>query len=138
MHEKRRKVFSKAFSPAALRDYEGRVIEHAELLTSQLARMQGKPFDATAWFKYFAFDVMGELGFGETFGMLSNEENRWLPDLLERGMANVGWLTPIPWFTQIFIRLPFVAEGPRKFIEYVGGKVEVRAKTKSDKSDVSA
>lgn len=99
--------------------------------------MNGKPFNATAWFKYFAFDVMGELGFGETFGMLSSEENRWLPDLLERGMANVGWLTPIPWFTPIFHRLPLLSEGPRRFLEYVGGKVEQRAKNKSDKPDVS-
>jgi tryprostatin B 6-hydroxylase len=137
VHERRRKVFSKAFSPAALRDYEVRVVEHAELLTRQLARMEGKPFDATAWFKYFAFDVMGELGFGETFGMLSSEENRWLPDLLERGMSTVGWLSPIPWFTPIFNRLPLLAEGPRRFLEYVGVRVEQRAKSKSEKADVS-
>ena len=53
VHDARRKVFSKAFSPTALRDYEERVIVHCEEFVRQIKRMNGAPFDATDWFKYF-------------------------------------------------------------------------------------
>ncbi|KAK2734555.1 hypothetical protein FQN55_002597 [Onygenales sp. PD_40] len=136
VHEKRRKVFSKAFSPASLRIYEPRVSEHTEILIQQLAKMDGKPFDATRWCKFWAFDVMGELSFGESFKMLTEEANRWVPDLLEAGMANVGKFTPIPWATPIVHRIPFLFKGPKTFLEFVGSKVADRAKKPSEKPDV--
>ncbi|PGH15930.1 hypothetical protein AJ79_02097 [Helicocarpus griseus UAMH5409] len=136
MHDKRRKVFSKAFSPASLRLYEPRVVQHSELFVQQLAKMGGKPFDATRWCKYWAFDIMGELAFGESFRMITEETNRWVPDLLEAGMANVGKFTPIPWATPIIHRIPFLAKGPKRFLEFVGSKVADRSKKPSEKADV--
>jgi tryprostatin B 6-hydroxylase len=52
-HDNRRKVFSKAFSPGALQDYENRVIVHCEEFVRQMSRMAGKSFDASEWCKYF-------------------------------------------------------------------------------------
>jgi cytochrome P450 len=135
-HERRRKVFSKAFSPQAMRAYEPRVVTLSELLVTQLRKIDGQTFDATRWFKYWAFDVMGELGFGESFHMLEEDTNRWVPDLLENGMAKVGKLTPIPWATPIIRRIPFLSGGPRQFLEFVGGKVKERAAKVTDKPDV--
>ncbi len=52
-HDNRRKVFSKAFSPAALQDYENRVVVHCAEFVKQMTAMAGQPFDASEWCKYF-------------------------------------------------------------------------------------
>lgn len=53
VHDARRRVFSKAFTPAALRDYEDRVVVHCDEWIRQMDKLSGKPFDASAWLKYF-------------------------------------------------------------------------------------
>lgn len=53
VHDARRRVFSKAFTPSALRDYEERVAMHCEEFIRQMDRLSGRPFDASAWLKYF-------------------------------------------------------------------------------------
>lgn len=52
-HDARRKVFSMAFSPTALNDYEKRVVVHCEEFVRQMEHEAGKPFNASDWFKYF-------------------------------------------------------------------------------------
>ena len=52
-HDTRRKVFSKAFTPAALQAYEKQVNVHCAEWIKQMKRLSGKPFDATDWMKYF-------------------------------------------------------------------------------------
>jgi cytochrome P450 len=133
IHEKRRKVFSRAFSPQALRDYEPRINMHAEEFINQIKVMKGKPFRGDRWFKYFAYDVMGELAFGESFGMLTAEENRWVPDLLEAGMEDIGYLQPVPWATLLLHNIPFTAKGAKSFLNFVGNQVAKRSAKKGEK-----
>ena len=52
-HDNRRKVFSKAFSPSALQDYENRVVVHCAEFVKQMTAIAGQPFDASDWCKYF-------------------------------------------------------------------------------------
>lgn len=127
-HELRRKVFNKAFSPAALVAYEERITPLSNLFCEQISNFKGKEFDATAWMKYFAFDAMGELGLGESFHMLDKEDNRWVPDLLMAGMADIAQLQVIPWTTPILHRIPFIAGGPRNFIQFVEDQMLARKK----------
>jgi len=119
-HELRRKVFNNAFSPAALLKYDSRIANHSVLFCSQIEKRNGQPFNATAWFQYFAFDCMGELGFSESFHMLESDENRWVPDLLMAGMADIAQLQVIPWSTGVLHRITFVAGGPKSSIKFVG------------------
>jgi hypothetical protein len=86
-HDKRRKVWDKAFSAkgevfsevlhdanngTALRDYESRVVGHADTLVKQLQARSGQEVDASLWFNFYSFDVMGDLAFGSSFDMLTS------------------------------------------------------------------
>lgn len=137
-HELRRKVFNRAFSPAALVAYEERITPLSQLFCDQVAAFGGAPVEATRWFKYFAFDAMGELGLGESFHMLEREDNRWVPDLLMAGMADIAQLQPIPWSTPILHRIPFIAGGPRSFIRFVEDQVAKRMARGATKPDILA
>ncbi|KAK0646745.1 cytochrome P450 [Cercophora newfieldiana] len=136
-HDARRKIFSKAFAPGALQDYEERVVVHCEEFIRQMKCMAGQPFDASDWFKYFAFDVMGDLGLGKEFHMMTSSQNRWIPTLLETSMADVGPTTPIPWIASILHRLPRAGTHSRAWLEFVGSQVQERLRTKGvQRSDI--
>lgn len=86
MHDKRRRIWSPAFSDKALRGYEDRIRPYEDKLAEQLRAFGGKPVDATEWFNFFSFDVMGDLAFGEGFGCLDKGEEHWAIKLLNEGM----------------------------------------------------
>ncbi|KAF9886735.1 hypothetical protein FE257_011112 [Aspergillus nanangensis] len=134
VHDARRRVFSKAFSPSALRHYDTRVAIYSDEFIRQMQQNSGGPIDISAWCKYFAFDVMGDLGLGKSFNMMTRDENRWIPDLLETSMAHVGPTTPVPWLAPILHRLPKAGEGPRKWLQFVGSQVNDRMGKKNDPS----
>ncbi|KAK3380816.1 cytochrome P450 [Podospora didyma] len=136
IHEIRRKAFNKSFSPASLAAFEERITPLSNLFCEQVDSFKGSPFDATAWFKYFAFDVMGELGLGESFHMLERKDNRWVPDLLMAGMADIAQLQPIPWSTPILHRIPFLSGGANNFIQFVMDQVKKRQERGSKKQDI--
>jgi hypothetical protein len=85
-----------------------------------------------------AFDVMGDLGLGKEFHMMTTETNRWIPHLLETSMAHVGPTSPVPWMAPILHNLPFAGRGARAWLEFVGSQVKQRTEKKSDRRDVSA
>lgn len=66
----------------------------------------GKAVDLTKWTQFLMFDVVGELGFGATFGQLSKEEDRkdvahWV-FLSLVAHAALGWT----WFQSLAIFFP--------------------------------
>ncbi|PLB36079.1 cytochrome P450 [Aspergillus candidus] len=135
-HDARRKVFSMAFSPTALNDYEKRVVVHCEEFVRQMEHEAGKPFNASDWFKYFAFDVMGDVGLGKEFHMMTSEQNRWIPPLLEAGMADVGTTTPVPWLGSILMRLPKAGQHAKAWLDFVGSQVKERVEKQVERADV--
>ncbi|KAJ5817055.1 hypothetical protein N7447_009288 [Penicillium robsamsonii] len=136
VHETRRKVWARAFSPKALTEYDGRIAEYSDLLCRQIADLNGKSFNATRWFKYYAWDVMGELGFGKGFEMLENEKNRHVPELLEEGMAHIAQLQVVPWLVILLHKLPFAAKGPKQFATFFTEQAMRRVKEPPAKPDV--
>ena len=86
VHDRRRKIWAPAFSDKALRGYENRVQSLNDLLISKLDDTKGQPVNATNLLNLYSFDTMGELAFGENFGMLEKGEVHWAIELLNAGM----------------------------------------------------
>ncbi|KAK2602804.1 hypothetical protein N8I77_009309 [Diaporthe amygdali] len=97
-HAKQYKVFAPSFRASAVRSQEHVVQDHVDLFMSQLKSRGGAGIDATAWFEWLAFDIIGrscpsldqaepsadmfnagQLAFGEPFGAVSSgEPNYWV------------------------------------------------------------
>lgn len=86
MHDRRRRIWSPAFSDKALRGYETRLKPYSTLLAEQLKAFGGKAVDVSQWFNYFSYDAMGDLAFSESFGMLQKAEDHWAIKLLSDSM----------------------------------------------------
>jgi cytochrome P450 len=90
-HTQKRRVLAHAFSDKALRNMEKYVLMHIRKFCSKLN--EGEPMNISNWISYLTFDVMGELCFGKTFGMLEGGENRWVLNVSGRHSLIVSYLS---------------------------------------------
>ncbi|PMD48197.1 cytochrome P450 [Hyaloscypha variabilis F] len=76
-HTRKRRAMAHAFSEKALKSYEEDMIRHIRLFCQKLRESEG-PVNVANWCSYLTADVLGELCFGKSFGMLESEENRFV------------------------------------------------------------
>ena len=86
--------------------YEARMVDIAHQLERIIAAAAGKPVDASTWFYFFSFDVMGDLAFARSFRMLHDRQWHHAIVLLRGGLALLGPLSPVPWLARIFFSIP--------------------------------
>ncbi|CAG8972199.1 hypothetical protein HYALB_00007341 [Hymenoscyphus albidus] len=135
-HDSRRKIWDRAFSTKALRDYEGRVRQYTDQLISQLNERSGKAVNACEWFNFYAFDIMGDMAFGTPFDMVKNGKAHSVITLMTEGMANLGPLTPIIWILPILKAIPGLAGATKAFIAHNKKQVEWRKTYTPDSPDL--
>lgn len=96
-HARRRRDWAPAFSVRALNRYKGNIRRNAGMLLDQIERLSRVGLvDVRECMMWFGFDVMGELGFGRSFGTL--EAARTSPEvhLVETGVRSSKSLPPSP------------------------------------------
>lgn len=75
-HTRKRKTVSHTFSAKSVGQFEQYIHHNLEQLQTQWDRLSKEAeggyykFDALNWFNYVAFDIIGDLAFGQPFGML--------------------------------------------------------------------
>lgn len=87
-HRRMRALLSTCFTPSALQAQEPAIISHVDNLIEQLRRRCGKQDQDTTiiniveWVSFVVFDIIGDLGFGETFHCLHNNAlHPWVAEL---------------------------------------------------------
>ena len=110
-HAAERRLVANAYSMSSLLEMEPYVDSAIEEMSARLAGFVNTPTEVNMafWLQAYAFDVVGELAFGRSFGYLSSGQD------VGGQMANLrGWLRKrfavgmIPWFFPIFMS-PLVA-----------------------------
>jgi cytochrome P450 len=80
VHARYRRAFSNSFSDKSLREQAPVVESYVDLFIRRLKEVSAnhkdpkKTIDMNEWFNYFAFDLSGDLSFGESFDCLKNGE----------------------------------------------------------------
>ena len=122
----------------ALRDYEGRVTDYTHELMEIISTFSGSTMNATAWFNYWSFDVMGDFAFGKSFNMLKTGKNHFAIDWLESSMFLLGFFSPIPWVVPVGAIAPVVGSTFRKFIYWCNEQVDERREMKTTVPDITS
>ena len=125
MHDKRRQVWSKAFSVSAVKGYEKRIQTFQNKFLSQLEKFNGQPLNMSKWFNLYSFDIMGDLAFGTSFHMLEKAEEHWAIKLLNAGLTPLTFQFPV-WFFRLVATIPGAMNDWWKFIGYCDQMVEQR------------
>ncbi|KAK1689370.1 benzoate 4-monooxygenase cytochrome P450 [Colletotrichum godetiae] len=135
-HAQRRKSWDRGFSSKALRDYEFRVADYTNQLLANIDKNKGKPFNISDWFNFYSFDVMGDLAFGKSFGMLKEGIKHYFMTSLHQDMQAIGMFSHMLWLFPIFKNTPILNENNKRFWKFVTAQVDERIKNPPDRPDV--
>ena len=105
---------SQAFSETALKGMEQYILTHVRTFIRLLADCEPhnsdeneKPSKNLAYLtNWFAFDVIGDVCFGKTFGMLTREEWRFWPVLIDNAIHRHAIVSIIPYSALLLFEVP--------------------------------
>jgi cytochrome P450 len=120
-HAMRRRFLAPAFSERALKEAEKLINVRAKLLVDGVSEGAEKGSWATSknfggWATFFGFDFIADLGYGQSFHMLENDENRWIPDCLKSASIWIYYVGYLPFID--FVR-PLMGSSIQ---DYIGGQ----------------
>ncbi|KAJ4030155.1 hypothetical protein NW761_011827 [Fusarium oxysporum] len=131
-HSRRRRAWDRAFSSKALRDYEPRVAKYTSQLLDRLEQSQATTIDIAKWFKFYSFDTMGDLAFGQSFSMLTDGVKHPFMALVESHMAMAGTFSQLIWMFPLFRAMPFLGREDAIFQKWLGNQVRHQEQNKPD------
>ncbi|TFK52869.1 cytochrome P450 [Heliocybe sulcata] len=139
LRSQRRKVWDRGFTEKALKSYEPRIIAHSLELISHLNSWSSgeQSVDLMFWYHFFTLDAMGDLTFGKSFNIMSEqrEENTVFKQSYTIKPL-LGILFTMPWTFVLFQHMPFVSGQRAKWIRWCGEQLEERRKMKKDLPDI--
>ncbi|KAF9443752.1 cytochrome P450 [Macrolepiota fuliginosa MF-IS2] len=138
-HTRRRKTWLRALNPTALKHYEGVLVARTQQMVELLSEKIPGPVDMSEWIGYYAFDVMGDVVFGEGPEMMKNGDENNLWHLLERSQQTLFFFGTIPWFGKLMLRLATIIPllpGVRQYRSYTINRVIRRKQQGSPHKDL--
>ncbi|KAL1625079.1 hypothetical protein SLS56_007506 [Neofusicoccum ribis] len=134
-HSRVRKVFTNAFSDRALKAQESLIHTHVDKFINIIRRnateKPGSPIDTVKLLNCLTFDVIGDLAFGESLGLLETAEyNDWLRTVFGsiRTLATTTFLFEYPIFgaiASLFVPKS-IKEAQKMVFEFASTRVEKR------------
>ncbi|KAH9223887.1 benzoate 4-monooxygenase cytochrome P450 [Leptodontidium sp. 2 PMI_412] len=120
-HAMRRRFLAPAFSERALKEAEKLISISARKLCLGLASGTkdgewSEPQNFNDWATFFGFDFISDLGYGQSFGMLDHDDNRWIPGVLKSASIFLYYAGYLPFIE--FVR-PLMGTWVQ---DYVGGQ----------------
>ncbi|KAK1148117.1 hypothetical protein N8T08_010756 [Aspergillus melleus] len=136
IHARRRKVWDRGLNSKSLHLYESRVAKYASQLVNVVEEHVDTSIDMSKWCNYYAFDVMGDLSFGKSFGMLLNSGDTFFLNALHATMKSIGLLGHLVWLFPFFVSTPGLNRENVRFWDRVDAKVKDRMDNEPASPDV--
>lgn len=145
-HTRIRRAWGYGFSEKALKDQEPLITSHVDMLVERLRQQIDSTsgaavLDIAKWYNFCAFDIIGDLAFGESFGCLNGQKyHSWVETIIHHFKTAV--LMSACRYYPLLYRL-LVWSVPKSSIKKqqqhsltVKEKVEKRLGTKQDRPDL--
>ncbi|KAK0752828.1 cytochrome P450 [Schizothecium vesticola] len=140
-HAAMRRYLSPAFSARALRAQEPVIRAYVDLLLTRLRGLAGAEVDVVPWFNYLTFDIVGDLGFGRSFGCLeSSAYHAWIALILDTSKAIV-FVGSARFYPYLFAALMWLVpekalKAQREHTQYVVDCIERRLGMEGERPDM--
>ncbi|KAF2685629.1 cytochrome P450 [Lentithecium fluviatile CBS 122367] len=136
-HRERRKIWEHAFNAKALREYEPRLNRHALALMEKLKEHAHEPrLRISNWLNFYSFDVMGDVGFSRSFGMVEKGEEDELIKSLHASMAPLSYTNHALWLLGIVLRTSFGVKDLLNFMKWTSKVLNERKKITPNERDI--
>ncbi|KAI9735168.1 MAG: hypothetical protein M1834_001756 [Cirrosporium novae-zelandiae] len=106
LHRLRRASWESGLNHKACATYFPRILSLTNLLLFRLEELNGEPTPANRWCHFYTFDVMGELGFGQSYNQLEKCEMHPTIRIIMKYMCVGVYALMVPWLHCIISRLP--------------------------------
>jgi len=112
------------------------VYNYARTFTQDLELSVNKPISINVPIQHFAFDVMGNVIFGQHWNIINTKEKSKFHDIIAihtEAIGTLGPLTPVPWMFRILFSIQALLDGWRTFrawaVKECNSMVEVSLRT---------
>ncbi|KAF2802338.1 cytochrome P450 [Mytilinidion resinicola] len=107
-HLWKRRIWDAGFNSKSIREYEPHVLRVNEELLEKLKKLtkDGKPIDIGLYFAFFTWDIMGDLGFGESFDMINTGTANDAMNVVQGFTRFNSLVCTIPWCSTLFAWFP--------------------------------
>ncbi|KAK0118485.1 hypothetical protein ONS96_011582 [Cadophora gregata f. sp. sojae] len=138
VHDQRRRIWDKAFSAGAVRDYDSRIIKYAEQLNLLIAASVDQPVNVYAKFSFFTSDVMSDLSFGKSFGQLVEDKFHHSVLGVREFMGVFGTMSPIPWFGRLGNKPMMQLNGWKSLMNFTKDSLRTRMMNEPPVPDIAS
>ncbi|KAI1443096.1 cytochrome P450 [Annulohypoxylon stygium] len=147
-HAHIRKIFAPAFTPRALRDQEPILQKYVNLLVERLndqiaADPEGKSaiVNLVPWLNFTTFDIIGDLGFGDSFDCLQNSRYHPWTKLLFGSVKAATWVASARYYPLVEFLLmkcipPSLMKTQTDHYNRIAGKVQQRLNFEVQRPDI--
>ncbi|KAL8819773.1 MAG: hypothetical protein Q9223_001872 [Gallowayella weberi] len=143
-HKRIRAVVSRAFSERLLAAQEPLLLEHVALLIHKFRNHAlgptANPIDLAQWFNFITFDILGDLGLGESFHCVENGVyHEWVGNTIEflkmRTVSRVTGYFPLLRGLLLAMTPRDLKEKKTRMARWGADRVEKRMATKTERPD---
>ena len=127
-----------ANSHEALRNYEGRLEKYTNQLLGEIRRTERTPINMSDWFDFYGFDIMGDLGFGKSFEMLTTGVKHFFLSSMHANMRLFTVFGHLVWLLPFFKKIPGLNFEFLRFQRWVIKQVHLRMEVRKHTATFSA
>ena len=138
-HRRRRRPWDTALSTKSLAKYDEAMQRTVGHCLDGLASpgSEGKVVDITRWVSLFAWDVMGNVGFGKDFGQVSSGgSEHWAVKALKDQAMFVAYVKPVPWVMNAASNIPYADRAVRPFRDYCSSLVDEKMSVEREEKEM--
>ncbi|KAI0821898.1 high nitrogen upregulated cytochrome P450 monooxygenase 2 [Trametes gibbosa] len=135
-HLERRKSWARAFTPAALKEYQPMLAARAMQLADALGRQDGEA-DISRWVNCFSYDFMSDMAFGGGSELLRDgdaENTGW--HILDNSLPAATFTSHVPWLGPYLGRIPMLTAAQAQMVSHCKGLTLRRLRQGSALKDI--
>jgi len=99
----------------------------------EIRRTQGTPINMSDWFDFYGFDIMGDLGFGKSFEMLTTGVKHFFLSSMHANMRLFTVFGHLVWLLPFFKKIPGLNFEFLRFQRWVIKQVHLRMEVRKHK-----
>ncbi|KAJ7164017.1 cytochrome P450 [Mycena crocata] len=117
-HSRRRRIWNRAFSASALKEYDLVVRNRLAQLVEILSDNNGTSIDLSQWIGRFMYDVMNDIVFGGGVELMRDGDKDGLYRMFEDFLPMALLMSHVPWIGELTTWVPGFAKDVKKFRAY--------------------
>jgi hypothetical protein len=120
-----------------LRNYEARLDKYTNQLLGEIRRTETTPINMSDWFDFYGFDIMGDLGFGKSFDMLTTGVKHFFLSSMHANMRLFTVFGHLCWLLPFFKKIPGLNFEFLRFQKWVIKQVHLRMEVRKQTMTLS-